>query len=66
MIEDYFDNQERKKKIIKSIIIGFAAALILAIFLVLFLNRIVPLKQINVTEDRIQLSIGDSHNLVIL
>lgn len=63
MIEDYFDNQERKKKTIRSITIGFALALIVAIFLVLFLNRIIPLKQINVTDERIKLNIGDTYNL---
>lgn len=63
MIEDYFDSQERKKKTIKSIAIGCTLALIIGIFLVLFLNREVSLKQINVTEDRIKLNIGDTYNL---
>ena len=63
MIEDYFDNQERKKKLVKSITIGSIAALITAIFLVLFLNRIIPLKQIIVGEETIRLDIGQTYTI---
>lgn len=63
MIEGYFDDQERKSKTIKSITIGCIVALIVVIILVLFLNRIVPLKKIIVSEENIKLNIGDTYEI---
>ena len=63
MIEGYFDDQERKSKTIKSITIGCIVAFIVVIILVLFLNRIVPLKKIIVSEENIKLNIGDTYEI---
>ena len=45
-----------KSKTIKSITIGCIVAFIIVIILVLFLNRIVPLKKIIVSEENIKLN----------
>lgn len=63
-VEDYFENQEKKSKIIKIIVIGSVLGFLFFALLLIFLNRIVPIKDITVSQDNVKLSPGESFSIV--